>query len=420
MMMWRRAIGVVCGLGVVVAALPAAELKRNTALRSGPGAYFPVRQGLKAGQAVDTGTTSGHWVEGRTTVTNGWLPRMALNAPRRGVDYSGLLDAGNAVSVSSVDIAAATKGAFAASYSERHGVDVALGHKLDAVMVSPPLVTMLAKRLTPAPADWRRGRLPRRSFDNSIILSREAETLLGQAMVAHIATHGFVDNRRLVDYVNGVAALVGARTERYDCPYKVGLLKDESVNGFGMPGGYILISKGYLDRIVNEAELACVIAHEMAHVSLYHGLREFKKREIHRRRDAVFAELEEVTGDSATDAIEADLNRVADRAYLKIIGGRAREDELEADRFGAVYAAAAGYDPRAMVELLQRVGDAAQADALRHHPAIDERLAVIEQTISRYKLVRTDQQRLAGRFRMMSGRAEPVADAGPVAGTRAP
>jgi len=400
-----------CVLLLVLAVARAEEVQRNTAMRSGPGAFFPVRELLKAGQFVDTAEDSGNWVAAQTASTNGWVPRVALTAPRSGVDYSGLLNAEQAVNVSSVDIAAATKGAFASSYSDRHGVDVALGEQMESIGVSPSLVKMLAKRLTPAPAGWLYGRLPRRPFDNSIILSDEAEALLGQAMVAHMVENGFVNNRQLIDYVNGVAMLVGARTERYDCAYKVAILNDESVNGFGMPGGYILISKGYLDLIQDEAELACVIAHEMAHISLFHGLREFKKREIHRRRDAVFAELDAITGDSSTSAIEADLNRLADTAYLKIIGGRAREDELEADLFGTAYAAAAGYDPRAMVDLLMRVGSSAEMDAFRHHPDIGERLDTVQSGLSRYKLSWGGQKRLAGRFMMMSGRGEPGAQA---------
>jgi hypothetical protein len=385
----------------------AGEVQRNTALRNGPGAFFPVCELLKAGQKVDTSESSGNWMAARTVTTNGWLPRLALKAPRSGVDYTGLLGAEDAVNVSSVDIAAATKGAFASSYSDRHGVDLDVGKAVDQIAVAPAMVSMLAKGLAAAPAGWLYGRLPHRPFDNSIILSQEAEALLGQAMVAHLAENGFADDRQLTDYVNGVAMLVGARTERYDCTYKVAILNDESVNGFGMPGGYILISKGYLDRIENEAELACVIAHEMAHISLFHGLREFKKREIHRRRDEVFAELGAITGDSSTSAIEADLNRLADTAYLKIIGGRAREDELEADLFGTAYAAAAGYDPRAMIELLQRVGSSTESDAFRHHPGIGERLETIQKGISRYKLARKGQRQLPGRFRMMTGRLAP-------------
>ncbi|NQU39997.1 MAG: M48 family metalloprotease [Lentisphaerae bacterium] len=395
----------ICIVFLVGLTAGAAELQRNTTLRSGPGAYFPSLERLTSGGAVETGEATGSWVPARTAVTNGWIPAVALTPPRAGIDYSGLLNGGDAISVSSVDIAAATKGAFAASYSDRHEVDLQVAEQLEVVTVSPSLVDMLAQRLDVAPAGWPGDRLPRRPFDNTIVLSSASEALLGHAMVAHMAPDGFVQNRQLMNYVNGVGMLVGARTERYDWPYKIGVTRDTSVNGFGMPGGYILISKGYLDLIQNEAELACVIAHEMAHCSLYHGLREFKKREIHRRRDEVFAELDEITGDSSTIAIEADLNRLADTAYMSIIGGRAREDELEADLFGAAYAAAAGYDPTAMVELLQRVGGAAQADAFRHHPALAERIDALEKGIARYGLQREGQQRLDERFGMMSGRS---------------
>jgi predicted Zn-dependent protease len=370
-----------------------------------------VRERLKAGGSVETDRTEGKWVSARSSVTNGWVPQVALTPPRRGIDYSGLLGADDAVSVSSVDIAAATKGAFVASYAERHNVDLDVVAQVDAIAASPSLVAMLARRLQPAPAGWPGDRLPRRPFENSIVLSGEAETLLGHAMVAHMAPHGFVQDRKLHDYVNGVGMLVGSRTERYDWPYKVGILNDDSINGFGMPGGYVLISRGYLDHIQSEAELACVIAHEMAHCSLYHGLREFKKREIHRRRDAVFAELDAISGDSSTRDIEADLNRLADTAYLKIIGGRAREDELEADLYGAAYAAAAGYDPAAMVELLQRVGGVAEADMFRHHPGLGERIDTLRKGIARYRLRRDGQVRLARRFKLMTGRADKAAGA---------
>ncbi len=73
---------------------------------------------------------------------------------------------------------------------------------------------------------------------------------------------------------------------------------------------------------------------------------------------------------------------------------------------------AAGYDPRAMVNLLTRVGGSAEMDAFRHHPGIGERLDAVQSGISRYKLIRGGQKRLASRFLMMSGRGEPQAQAG--------
>jgi beta-barrel assembly-enhancing protease len=254
--------------------------------------------------------------------------------------------------------------------------------------------------------------LPHRSFDNTIVLRADAEQLLGRALVANLASaSGFVDNPRLVEYVNGVAAVVGAHVERLDLPFRVGILKDAAINGFGLPSGYIIVTKGLIDDIRDEAELACVLGHEMAHTSLYHGLREFKKREIHRRRDAAFEELDRVSGGSSDKEIEKDLDELADTAYLKIMGGRAREDELEADLFGAAYAAAAGYDPRAMLDVLRRIEERhATGEAFRHHPPVNERIAKLDAAIRRYHLAWSGQKRLADRYTQMTApAAEPSA-----------
>lgn len=397
------------GVLLVLLALGAAaaadmrELQRATTLRSGPGAWFPMLQRLKRGEQVDCGERDGAWLEADTAVTNGWIPALALKAPRRGIDYGGLLGGTDVVAVSSVDIAAATKGAFVAAYSERHKLDMAPAAQLDAVSVAPSVVALLARSLKRDTSGRLLERLPRRPFDNNIVLSFDAEALLGHTLVAHQAACGLDANRSLSDYANAVAMIVGAHTERYALPYRVGILDDDSINGFGLPGGYVLLTRGYVSRLQNEAELACVIAHEMAHISLFHGLREFQKREIHRRRDSAFAELDSISGDSETQAIEDDLNRLADTAYMKIMGGRAREDELEADLYGMAYASAAGYDPMAMVDLLRRVGASAGTDPFRHHPSVADRASAMKKAVSRYRLQRKGRQRFKKRFYMMAG-----------------
>ena len=394
----------VCGMAVFAAQQ---TTQRKASLREGPGSFFPVVARLQKGTPVEVGETRGTWVSGRTSTYSGWLPGVAFHGVRQGMDYAGLLSSEQAVIISSVDIAAATKGAFETKYAETYQANFNLINQLEGMRIDPMLVSRLLGSLERNDARFLRA-LPRPVYDNNVILQSDAEQLLGRAMAATLVTDGFIENTNIVEYVNAVASVVVAKTPRYQLPFRVAVVKDSDVNGFGLPGGYIVLTEGMLASIKSEAELACQIGHEIAHTCLFHGLREFKKREKHRKRDAAFAELEmetaanrggdpfaeldALTGDTTAPAIENDLNRLANTSYLKIIGSRAREDELEADLFGVAYAAAAGYDPNAMITYLERVRDQGDVhDAFRHHPAINDRIAALRTGIRRYRLTQRGQ-----------------------------
>jgi len=378
--------------------------RRKASLREGPGSFYPVVARLQKGTILETGETRGSWVAGRTTRYSGWLPGTAFQGLQRGVDYAGLLNSEKAVVISSVDIAAATKGAFETKYAETYQANFNLIDRLEEMAIDPMLVSRLLGSLErTSPRALRT--LPSPVYDNNVILQPDAEQLLGRAMAATLVTNGFIENGDITEYVNAVAAVVVAKTPRYQLPFRVAVVKDTDINGFGLPGGYIVITEGMLDSIQSEAELACLIGHEVAHTCLFHGLREFKKREDHRRRDAAFAELDAavrssdpfaeldaLTGDTTAPGIEEDLNRLANTSYLKIIGRRAREDELEADLYGVAYAAAAGYDPNAMITYLERVrARGGVHDAFRHHPGISDRIAALRTGIRRYRLAQRGQ-----------------------------
>ena len=381
--------------------------QRDGYLRAGPGSYHEVVGQVARGMSVDAGETSRSWVACRVGAQQGWMPLKVFEKPRSGIDYSGFLAKTEVTVVSSVDIAAATKGAFSSSYSERHNVSFERAEELDSLGVDGKLVDVIWDGLAEKDSARVLGRLPPLQLDNDIALRPDAEALLGRALVARIVEKGFIKDAAVVSYVNAVAAVVASKTERYDFPYKVGVVDDPGVNGFGLPGGYVIITKGLLDRVQNESELACVLGHEMAHISRYHGLREFNKREVHRRRDTAFAELESVTGGTSTSEVEQDLNKLADTAYLTIIGGRARGDELEADLFGAAYAAAAGYDPQAMVAFLTRTAtdSAIGPDMFSHHPELSERISTLGLSLSKYRLLWDGQKRMQVRYARYMGTA---------------
>lgn len=401
------ALFVACVLACVAAAVFAEEraqtTQRDSDVREGPGAYFDVVGRLPRGTTVQLGESKGVWHSTRSAKASGWAPAAAFDKPKSGADYLGLAEGEGGMVISSVDITAATKGAFAARLAEKQRLDLGKADIFDSLKADPKLVQIIQAGLPRRLDDNTLARMPRIPFSNTVCLDGEAEVLLGRGLASSLLTNGVVKNAKLVGYVNSVAAVVGEKTERYYLQYRVAILDDSSINGFGLPGGYICISRGLLEALRDEAELACVLAHEMAHISRFHGLREFKKREIHRRADQVFNELDRATNISdEARKVEESLDSVAQEAWLKIMAGRARIDEFEADLFGAAYAAAAGYQPSAAIDVLERTaGSGAQeADVYLHHPPLEKRVAELKKGIAQYRLTRSDQVRPADRLRV--------------------
>lgn len=177
-----------------------------------------------------------------------------------------------------------------------------------------------------------------------------------------------VKDKALNAYVNMVAALVGEFSSRYDLVYRVSIVRDPAVNSYSRPGGYIAITTGLLRLCDDEAQLAAALAHEIAHISRDHGLRERKNvaREIGIDIFGLESELEQAVKDAfgndskAFHTIEANqLNRMLNvfraPAFSK---KRHTQQEREADVYAMVYLARAGYDPSALSRLVQILGQA--------------------------------------------------------------
>ena len=171
--------------------------------------------------------------------------------------------------------------------------------------------------------------------------------------------------------MNKVGRWVASQSERDNLPWKFGVIDSADLNAFAAPGGYVLITKGLYQKLQNEAQLAGVLGHEIAHVVKKHQLKVLQKQQL---LNVGSSWLKEKLGKT----------KLADKA----IGtgdeisarGLDKDAEFEADRMGMVLAARAGYDAFGLAEVLQTIGQTNKSDSsvallFKTHPAPDERLA---------------------------------------------
>ena len=161
-----------------------------------------------------------------------------------------------------------------------------------------------------------------------------------------LSLYGYYDNPRLQEYVSQVGQTLVPHTHRPELDYRFTVLDTPMVNALATPG-YVYITRGMLAMLNSESELAGVLGHELAHITARHTAQRIGQQQT-------------------VDIIKLVLDVAADNAWVdnaaNILGevhlrGYGREDELEADRLGARYAALAGYDPEALLEVIRSLKD---------------------------------------------------------------
>jgi predicted Zn-dependent protease len=192
--------------------------------------------------------------------------------------------------------------------------------------------------------------------------------------------YGLYEDQAVQDYVQSVGARVAAQTPIANWNFKFFVLDDDEVNAFTPGGGYVYIHRGLLNYLNSEAELACVLGHEIGHDVARHPARA-ETRAVLMSVGAVAAAIA-----SGSEAI-AQMANIGATAWMQ---GYGRDNEMEADRLGLEYAAKAGYRPEAMAQTfrafkdqesfeLQRAKDEGREPNIYHgvfsdHPAPDARV----------------------------------------------
>jgi len=154
---------------------------------------------------------------------------------------------------------------------------------------------------------------------------------------------GRIDNPQLQNYVDYVGQRLARVSHRRDFEYRFVAVGDKSLNALTLPGGYIFITKGMLEKLATESQLAAILGHEIVHVVARDSLN-VMSNEIG-IGILLSAVISEHTPEGALVA--------ADMAH-QILGLRySRKDERQADLGGLDYMVRAGYNPYGMVETMQ-------------------------------------------------------------------
>ena len=234
-------------------------------------------------------------------------------------------------------------------------------------------------------------------------ISEPQEITLGEGIASNLlGAAPLLDNPAVQQYVNRVGRWLALQTERPDLPWQFGVLDDNDVNAFAAPGGYVFITKGLLAHMNNEAELAGVLAHEISHVLRKHHLQAIKK-----------GAQTELLSDLANDALKSNgtdprLTKLVSAGTEVYARGLDKNDEFEADRMGVVIAARGGYDPYGLPAVLQTLqslnaSDSSVALMFKTHPALADRLGLLDQEMTGQFSTIENQPDLAPRFMQALG-----------------
>lgn len=196
-------------------------------------------------------------------------------------------------------------------------------------------------------------------------------------------------------YVNSLGNSLARNTSRADLAWHFEVVNTDVINAFALPGGYIYINRGVLERASNESEAASVLAHEIEHVVRRHSVKQ----------------MEQVQNANIGVALACTLTNVCQNqaaAAAIQIGGTAvfakfsRADEVQADEGGFNTMISTGINPRGMLTFFQKLladeqsGGSNASSWFSDHPGTQDRIAdiqrMLDENASRLNGLRTDSQ----------------------------
>jgi MAF protein len=206
--------------------------------------------------------------------------------------------------------------------------------------------------------------------------SDEKEVAMGKSIAQEVEKKiKLVDDPLLQKRVQDIGAKIAAVCDRKDIAYTFKVIDDKEVNAVSLPGGFVYVNKGLIDRITSDDELAGVLGHEVGHITARHSIKKLQSVWGYTlvRLASIFA------------AGNAGVQNASDLAFTELSLGYSRQDELLADQLAARYAARAGYNPKAMLSFLNKLEQIERLKPIsppvywKTHPNTPDRIRVVKQ-----------------------------------------
>jgi predicted Zn-dependent protease len=219
-----------------------------------------------------------------------------------------------------------------------------------------------------------------------LMMSLQESITLGEESKPQIITEygGEVAPEQLRSYVSLVGRSISEGTEQVytDLPWEFTVLDSDVVNAFALPGGKIFATRGLLERLDNEAELAGVLGHEIGHVTARHVSERISQALI---VQGITIGATAAAGQSEDDWVRYGVPLIVGAAGSGYMLSFSRRQEAEADEQGVKYMVAAGYDPEGMMEVLGMLAEVSKGprppEFLSTHPYPETRMETVSRLL---------------------------------------
>jgi len=208
----------------------------------------------------------------------------------------------------------------------------------------------------------------------------DKEIALGESIARQVEhEYKLAEDPLIQKRVEDIGRKIASICDRKELDYHFKVLDDPEVNAVSLPGGFVYINKGLIEKVSSDDELAGVIAHEVGHIVARHSIKK----------------LQGVMGYSLLRVLTlvvpgtGAVNTTADAAFNELMLGYSREDELLADQLGVRYSRLAGFNPQGMITFLEKLDQInkrrplQQKSYFKTHPNVADRIRVVKQELGK-------------------------------------